>query len=81
MQYATHHFLQTLYSIENALHSCIEFCTFNPFVVGSTPAGPTKVKLKTPCTKVRGVFFIRAQKKHTVSTLCSTLSLGYLDKI
>ncbi len=32
-------------------------CTFNPFVVGSTPAGPTNIKLKTPRTKVRGVFF------------------------
>jgi hypothetical protein len=47
MHCAAHHFLQTLYSIENALHSCIEFCTFNPFVVGSTPAGPTKNQKST----------------------------------
>ena len=69
-----HHFLSTLKNVDNVQNSGTEFNTFNPFVVGSTPAGPTKIKLKTPRTKVRGVFFVRArQLKHSVSTLSSTL--------
>jgi hypothetical protein len=56
MHYAAHHFLQTLYSIENALHSCIEFCSFNPFVVGSTPAGPT-IHKTTLCKRTPWFFF------------------------
>jgi hypothetical protein len=30
--------------------------TFNPFVVGSTPARPTIQTFKAPCTKLEGVF-------------------------
>ena len=36
-----HHFLATLKHVENVANSCAELSTFNPFVVGSTPAGPT----------------------------------------
>jgi len=52
-----HHFLSTLKNVDNVQNSGTEFNTFNPFVVGSTPAGPTKIKLKTPHTSVWGVFF------------------------
>ena len=45
----------------------VEQRTFNPFVVGSTPAGPTIVNVKTPCTKVLGVFF---RPCSTTKTLC-----------
>ncbi|MGV0986809.1 MAG: hypothetical protein ACOYB2_19860 [Limnohabitans sp.] len=74
MQYAAHRFLRTLYSIENALHSGTEFCTFNPFVVVSTPAGPTTHKVKTPCARVLGVFLwafetLRTRCQHFVLTL------------
>jgi hypothetical protein len=37
-----HHFLSTLKNVDNVAYSGTEFNTFNPFVVGSTPAGPTK---------------------------------------
>ena len=37
-----HHFLSTLKIVDNVQNSGTEFNTFNPFVVGSTPAGPTK---------------------------------------
>jgi hypothetical protein len=36
-----HHFLATLKHVENVVYSGTESNTFNPFVVGSTPAGPT----------------------------------------
>jgi hypothetical protein len=52
-----HHFLSTLKNVVNAKNSGTELSTFNPFVVGSTPAGPTIVKVTAPCTKVWGVFF------------------------
>ena len=38
-----HHFLSTLKNVDNVQNSGTEFNTFNPFVVGSTPAGPTKI--------------------------------------
>jgi hypothetical protein len=38
----------------------VEQRTFNPFVVGSTPAGPTKFKPRKPCAY--GVFFYQLQK-------------------
>ncbi len=38
-----HHFLPTLKNVDNVAYSGTEFNTFNPFVVGSTPAGPTKI--------------------------------------
>jgi len=41
MQQLAHHFLVTLFHVENVANSCAELSTFNPFVVGSTPAGPT----------------------------------------
>ena len=41
MQILAHHFLSTLKNVENVANSCAELSTFNPFVVGSTPAGPT----------------------------------------
>ena len=56
-----HHFLPTLKNVDNVAYSGTEFSTFNPFVVGSTPAGPTSHPVKTPFTKVWGVFF-RGQK-------------------
>jgi hypothetical protein len=37
-----HHFLSTLKNVDNVAYSGTELSTFNPFVVGSTPAGPTK---------------------------------------
>jgi hypothetical protein len=33
-------------------------CTFNPFVVGSTPARPTKVITKTSLSQGSEVFFV-----------------------
>jgi hypothetical protein len=36
-----HHFLSTLKNVDNVAYSGTESNTFNPFVVGSTPAGPT----------------------------------------
>ena len=56
-QKLAHHFLSTLKHVDNVADSGTEFSTFNPFVVGSTPAGPTSYQVKTPCTKVWGVFF------------------------
>ena len=56
-QKLAHHFLSTLKNVDNVVNSGTEFSTFNPFVVGSTPAGPTSHEVKTPCTKVWGVFF------------------------
>jgi hypothetical protein len=44
LQKLAHHFLSTLKIVDNVAYSGTEFCTFNPFVVGSTPAGPTKLK-------------------------------------
>ena len=41
-QKLAHHFLSTLKNVDNVANSGTEFNTFNPFVVGSTPAGPTK---------------------------------------
>ena len=41
MQQLAHHFCVTLFHVENVANSCAELSTFNPFVVGSTPAGPT----------------------------------------
>jgi hypothetical protein len=43
-QKLAHHFLSTLKNVDNVVNSGTEFSTFNPFVVGSTPAGPTKLK-------------------------------------
>ena len=43
-QKLAHHFLSTLKHVDNVRNSGTEFCTFNPFVVGSTPAGPTRFK-------------------------------------
>ena len=41
MQQLAHHFFVTLFHVENVANSCAESNAFNPFVVGSTPAGPT----------------------------------------
>jgi hypothetical protein len=41
-QKLAHHFLSTLKHVDNVVNSGTELSTFNPFVVGSTPAGPTK---------------------------------------
>jgi hypothetical protein len=60
-QKLAHHFISTLRYVDNVVNSGTESSTFNPFVVGSTPAGPTSNQVKTPCTKVLGVFF-RGQK-------------------
>jgi len=51
-----HHFLSTLKNVDNVQNSGTELNTFNPFVVGSTPAGPTKKQCETPFAKVKGVF-------------------------
>ncbi len=40
----THQFFVTLKNRSKTLRSLDSINTFNPFVVGSTPAGPTKVK-------------------------------------
>jgi hypothetical protein len=51
MQQLAHHFLVTLFHVENVANSCAELSTFNPFVVGSTPAGPTnKTRVHTEDT-------------------------------
>ena len=67
MQQLAHHFLVTLFHVENVANSCAELSTFNPLFVGSTPARPTKIKLKTPRKKVRGVFLCPYS---TSKTLC-----------
>jgi len=36
-----HHFLSALKNVDSVAYSGTELSTFNPFVVGSTPAGPT----------------------------------------
>jgi hypothetical protein len=41
MQKLAHHFLATLKNVDSVVFSGTEFSTFNPFVVGSTPARPT----------------------------------------
>jgi hypothetical protein len=38
-----HYFVKTLHSTENRIPLFAEVASFNPFVVGSTPAGPTKI--------------------------------------
>jgi hypothetical protein len=52
----THHFAVALKSCCKTARSFDRIYTFNPFVVGSTPARPTIKKLKAPCTKVWGAF-------------------------
>ena len=60
-QKLAHHFLSTLKNVDNVVNSGAEFSTFNPFVVGSTPAGPTKFKstlyLRPKCFFMVGCFF------------------------
>ena len=46
-QKLAHHFLSTLKHVDNVADSGTELSTFNPFVVGSTPAGPTRKKQKS----------------------------------
>ncbi len=62
-QKLAHHFLSTLKHVDNVAYSGTEFSTFNPFVVGSTPAGPTKIQVKSPCSKVQGDFFLTSRFK------------------
>ena len=45
-QKLAHHFLSTLKHVDNVRNSGSESSTFNPLVVGSTPAGPTKKNKK-----------------------------------
>ena len=72
MQQLAHHFLVTLFHVENVANSCAELSTFNPFVVGSTPAGPTIYKVKAPYTNVWGVFLCAYETTtHTLFQLCS----------
>ena len=72
MQQLAHHFLVTLFHVENVANSCAELSTFNPFVVGSTPAGPTIYKVETPYTNVWGVFLCAYKTlTHTLFQLCS----------
>ena len=72
MQILAHHFLSTLKNVENVANSCAELSTFNPFVVGSTPAGPTIYKVETPYTNVWGVFLCAYKTTtHTLFQLCS----------
>ena len=62
-----HHFLSTLKNVDNVQNSGTELNTFNPFVVGSTPARPTIQTLKAPFAKVTGVFL---RPCVTTKTLC-----------
>jgi len=57
MQQLAHHFLVTLFHVENVANSCAESNAFNPFVVGSTPAGPTNLIPNTLCES-EGCFFM-----------------------
>ena len=52
-----HHFLSTLKNVDKVVFSGLEFSTFNPFVVGSTPARPTKVITRTSLSQGSEVFF------------------------
>ena len=52
----THHFSVALKTCCKTARSLDSIYTFNPFVVGSTPARPTIKKLKAPFTKVWGAF-------------------------
>ena len=56
-QKLAHRFFVTLRPVDNVSYSGTEFSTFNPFVVGSTPAGPTK--FKALCIEVQSAFFMR----------------------
>jgi hypothetical protein len=51
-----HHFLSTLKNVDNVAYSGTEFNTFNPFVVGSTPAGPTKKTKKHFVSRYKVLF-------------------------
>ena len=55
----THHFFVTLKNRSKTLRSLDSINTFNPFVVGSTPAGPTKISKITPYESM-GCFFCAA---------------------
>ena len=63
----THHFAVALKTCCKTARSFDSIYTFNPFVVGSTPARPTIKKLKAPCTKVWGAFSLACgttKKRH-----------------
>ena len=72
-QKLAHHFLSTLKFVDNVVNSGTEFSTFNPFVVGSTPAGPTIKSKKALCTLVPSAFFMGAFI--VASTQCERRSL------
>ena len=67
-----HHFLATLKNVDSVAFSGIEFSTFNPFVVGSTPARPTIEQCETPFAKVKGVFLFPCS---TTKSLCEHFSI------
>ena len=58
MQKLAHHFLATLKNVDSVAFSGIEFSTFNPFVVGSTPARPTTEYKKPLCINLQSGFFV-----------------------
>ena len=55
-QKLAHHFLSTLKYVDNVVNSGAELSTFNPFVVGSTPAGPTKKTKKHFVSRYKVLF-------------------------
>jgi hypothetical protein len=72
-----HHFLPTLKHVDNDADSGTELNTFNPFVVGSTPAGPTNKQCETPLAKVKGVFLCPC---YTNKTLCQHFVLHAVSR-
>ena len=65
-----HHFLPTLKNVDNVQNSGTELNTFNPFVVGSTPAGPTKLSKNTSYESKRCFFSSMPHRVSSVHYAC-----------
>ena len=57
MQQLAHHFLSTLKNVDLRCKTVSRVSTFNPFVVGSTPARPTTEYKKPLCIHLQSGFF------------------------
>ena len=60
-QKLAHHFLLTLKNVDSVAFSGTELSTFNPFVVGSTPARPTTEHQKPLCINLQSGFFVSSR--------------------